>query len=41
MEGLTETRRFAGFFVFARETLERLAVELFERHTLPEMTRLP
>lgn len=41
MEVRTETRLFAGFFVFAVQTLERLAVGLFEPHTLPEMTRLP
>jgi hypothetical protein len=39
MDGLKETRRCAGFFVFDRRTSERLAVGLFERHTRHEMMR--
>jgi hypothetical protein len=39
MVGFTKARLFAGFFVFARLTSERLAVGLFERHTLHQMTR--
>lgn len=39
MDGLKETRRFAGFFVFVHQALERLVVGLFERHTRHEMMR--